>query len=399
MGLNIAFQLKRRAPEMKIVIVEQAKQLGNGSSGYSTGFCRAFYSFDNTMKFAVSGIDAYKNFSDYIEAPSEVKYHKTGALWMMGKTQCENESMKERLGAFGVETHVLDETLASKQFPLMNFEAFPEYNDEGDIVEKEAQEFWALSEPGAGNVDSNLVIAELKEACERKGVEFQWGTKVNQVTIDGGKCTGLELASGDKISAGAVMNCAGPWCNKLTEKAGVKIPFELNPTRIQVAHKYIEGDFNDLPFVADCDSGIYFMPRKQNNQLVIGSIAHKYESEIVDPDAYDTNLDPDFKTEYLAALFHRLPTLPQAGQIVGFSSMYTVCEEDVHPVIGPSELENFWVCNGFSGHGFKLAPAVGSGVAQKLTGITLDSWETDVPIEHFDPYRTPLKLKQKTHFA
>ena len=47
------------------------------------------------------------------------------------------------------------------------------------------------------------------------------------------------------------------------------------PTRIQVGHKYIPDEYCSLPFVADGwgDSGIYFMPRAANNQLVFGSVA------------------------------------------------------------------------------------------------------------------------------
>ena len=45
---------------------------------------------------------------------------------------------------------------------------------------------------------------------------------------------------------------------------------------------------------------------------------------MVDPDDYNTALDPDVKQDYLNCLFHRMPTLPRDGEIVGFSSMYTV---------------------------------------------------------------------------
>ena len=71
------------------------------------------------------------------------------------------------------------------------------------------------------------------------------------------------------------------------------------PTRIQVGHKYIPDEYCSLPFVADGwgDSGIYFMPRAGNNQLVFGSVAHRFESEIVDPDDYNDALDPDVKRD------------------------------------------------------------------------------------------------------
>lgn len=52
----MAYQLKLRAPKMRIVLLEQAAGLGVGSSGYSTGFLRAYYNLDHTMKLALDGI-------------------------------------------------------------------------------------------------------------------------------------------------------------------------------------------------------------------------------------------------------------------------------------------------------------------------------------------------------
>ena len=87
--------------------------------------------------------------------------------------------------------------------------------------------------------------------------------------------------------APVVVNCAGPWFGKLNDKisgmhANKLTSTEMLPTRIQVGHKHCEGAFLDLPFVADFwgNSGIYFMPRRQNKQLVFGSIAHRFESEV-----------------------------------------------------------------------------------------------------------------------
>ena len=199
----------------------------------------------------------------------------------------------------------------------------------------------------------------------------------------------------------AVVNASGPWFNKLNETVGLELSTSALPTRIQVGHKWIPDEFCDLPFVADGwgPSGIYFMPRAGNNQLVFGSVAHRFESEIVDPDAYNTSLDPDVKQDYLNCLFHRLPGLETSGEIVGFSSMYTVNQDDVHPVIGESNVPGLWACNGFSGHGFKLAPAVGSLVAQQITGLKTDAWETSVAHDFMGPGREPLTLKVKTHFA
>ena len=404
MGLNIAYQLRRRDPSLSVTILERAAALGNGSSGYSTGFQRAYYSFDETMQFALDGIEAYKNWNDYLQDSSaHAKFTETGALWMLGYDQKQNDEMQARLTKFGVASDVLDAAGLAAKYPLMSSEPYPTFNEEGDLVEVDHGKFSAVFEHGCGHIDSSTCLEDLKRACVRDGTTVRMNTRVKKfVTGANGRCTGVELEDGSLVEAGvAVVNASGPWFNKLNDTVGVKLSTEALPTRIQVGHKWIPDEYCNLPFVADGwgPSGIYFMPRAANNQLVFGSVAHRFESEIVDPDDYNTALDPDVKQDYLQCLFHRLPGLPHEGEIVGFSSMYTVNQDDVHPMIGETEVKGLWACNGFSGHGFKLAPAVGSLVAQQITGSKTNQWETDVPHDFMGPYREALTLKVKTHFA
>jgi len=261
-------------------------------------------------------------------------------------------------------------------------------------------------------MDSNATLTDLKAVLAREGVQVHMNAKVTNFNLsaDGSKVEGLSVAMGGattEVQAPVVVNCAGPWFGKLNDTLpgqGHATPMAsttMLPTRIQVGHKHVEGSFLDLPFVADSwgNSGIYFMPRRQNSQLVFGSIAHRFESEIVDPDDYNTALDPDVKQDYLQCLFHRLPSLPQRGEVHGFSHMYTVNQDDVHPVIGESPVHGLYLAYGESGHGFKLSPAVGSVLAQKICGTKTDAWDTDYPLDFMNPGREPLHVVHKTHFA
>ena len=129
------------------------------------------------------------------------------------------------------------------------------------------------------------------------------------------------------------------------------------PTRIQVGHKALpdEGP-SSLPFTADCwgASGVYHAS-PANRQLVFGSVDHRFESEIENPSDFNEALDPDVKTDYLSCLAHRLPSLPMSGEI------HVLLHVHREPGGRPSghrrvAADNFFLCNGFSGHGFKLRP-------------------------------------------
>jgi glycine/D-amino acid oxidase-like deaminating enzyme len=100
----------------------------------------------------------------------------------------------------------------------------------------------------------------------------------------------------------------------------------------------------------------------------------------------------------LAAFHHRIPALEPRGQVSGVAGLYTINREDVHPVVGPTEVDGFWVANGFSGHGFKLAPAVGSMVAREVSGETLPL-DTDVPMSFFAADRDPINVETKSVLA
>ena len=140
-----------------------------------------------------------------------------------------------------------------------------------------------------------------------------------------------------QIQAGATINCLGPWFDRLnnaftdtdTCNSAVKTSTVMLPTRIQVGHNALPDDekFLSLPFVADGwgESGIYFMPRRENKQLIFGSVAHRFESEIIgDPDNYNTALDPDVKQDYLNFCTIACQTCPPAVQFKVFT--YVHCE-------------------------------------------------------------------------
>ena len=60
----------------------------------------------------------------------------------------------------------------------------------------------------------------------------------------------------------------------------------------------------------------------------------------------------------------RIPVMAGAGFATGYAGLYTQTP-DSHPVIDRVEgVDGLYICTGFSGHGFKLSPAVGLLVSE-----------------------------------
>lgn len=190
MGLSIAYNLKSRDPKLKVVVLEKASALGNGSSGWSTGFLRAFYSFDETMRLALDGIKAYKNWGEYTGIKDvKAKFVETGALWMLGKAKADNDMMKQRLHDFGVESTVLDAQGVKQMYPAIRTDPYPELNEDGEETGKVYPELSALFERGCGHMDSSYCLEDMHSACTRDGVDYRFKTKVEGVLQEGGKVT------------------------------------------------------------------------------------------------------------------------------------------------------------------------------------------------------------------
>jgi glycine/D-amino acid oxidase-like deaminating enzyme len=219
------------------------------------------------------------------------------------------------------------------------------------------------------------------------------------VIKENGRVKGVELADGTEISTELVVNAAGPWCNQLNEMAGADLRWTLTPTRIQTVYRSWPTDLGPIPVGADATTGIYFRPETGGQQVLIGSVLSEDEEEIIDdPDDYKRVPDAGFTEMKLAAFHHRVPGLEARGGVSGVAGLYTINREDVHPVVGPSGVDGLWVANGFSGHGFKLAPAIGSLVAQAVTGTSIE-FDTDVPMSFLAVDRDPIDVAVKNVLA
>jgi glycine/D-amino acid oxidase-like deaminating enzyme len=108
--------------------------------------------------------------------------------------------------------------------------------------------------------------------------------------------------------------------------------------------------------------------------------------------------DDAFRQEKLYLLQHRLPGLVIDRSLRDYCGLYTVNERDVHPLLGPLGPEGYFVANGFSGHGFKTAPAVGAILARLITGVTL-AGEDPCDDTWLAPDRAPVEIATRSVLA
>ena len=398
-GLSIAWQLARRS-KLSIAVIEKGAGVGEGSTGASSAICRVRYSVDETLLLARDGISAYRQWQAFTGlAEPAAKFVQDGVLWMPGGDRKWADTEHQRMRDFGIASEVLDDDDIAERFPALNTCTLAPDLDTGEahVCEGGSRNLFEID---GGHVDPMAASGDLVEACRNAGVEMRFRTEVVGVGVSGGRIQSVSLDDGDELATPLVINAAGPWCNRLSAMVGLQVPWTLEPMRIQVMYRdRPEALTGHIPVTADLAGGIYFRTQNAGRQLVVGSVREEDEREVVaDPDDFRTETDDDFEVVNLHVLHHRLPALPYSGRVRGYCGLYTTNCEDVHPILGPTEIDGFWLANGFSGHGFKLAPAIGSMLAQALTGEKRD-FDTDIPLSFLAIDREPIGVASKNVLA
>jgi sarcosine oxidase subunit beta len=398
-GLSIAWQIARRS-SLKVVVLEKGRGVGEGSTGASSAVCRHRYTREEMVHLARDGIHAYRNWPQFtgLEHP-RAEFQQKGILWMPGDDRAWSQSEHKRMAALGVATQLLNDEDLRSLYPSMNacscvvdVLGAKEHDCSGGTEH--------LLEVDGGYIDPVSAAEDLVQACRASGVEVTFCASVVQVGTIGGRVEGVSLADGSKISAPCVINAAGPWCNRIFESLSFEPGWVLRPTRIQMLYLDRPAELvGDLPVTVDMNNGIYFRLLNRGQQIVVGSVLEEDEQEsVTDPDDFNRFSDEDFTVAKLHVLHHRLPTLPYRGAIAGYSGLYTVNQQDVHPIVGETAIPGFMVANGFSGHGFKLAPAIGSMIARLITGTRTD-FDTEVAVDFFAINRKPIEADSKSVLA
>ena len=385
-GLSIAYQLARRNAG-RIVVLEKSSSLGEGSTGASSAVCRFKYSRAETVLLARYGIGAYRDWAAFLDlAAPMARFHATGVLWLGNGLPVHEEVA--RLTALRVLAEEIDDRELAQRYPSINpcplapdLETGAEHectNGGGHMVELEG-----------GYVDPMDALHDLLTAVRARGVDVRLGCGVTGIATGAGGIEMVKTSHGE-FATRTLVNAAGPWCRQLDEMVGLDSPWPLRATRIQIAH--VDRPLSivgAIPVCADPPGGIYFRPQNRGQQIIIGSILEEDEREYVDPNQFDRSADELFVATKIHAAQHRLRGLGDIRNVRGYSGLYTMNVADVHPVVGATHLSGYYVANGFSGHGFKLAPAIGALVAQAIAGVRLAD-DPQVEPEFLSFFRSPM---------
>jgi len=204
--------------------------------------------------------------------------------------------------------------------------------------------------------DPNGMTQGYAAEARRLGVEIRTGTEATGIRMESGKITAVE-AAGDVVPCGAVVNAAGPHARRVASWAGIDLPVMPERRHVYTTHPFPEAPPNHL-MVIDFATTYYF--HRESGGVLMGM------GNPEEPSSFNLSPDPGFLEKVLEVGLERYPALAGASINRCWAGLYEMTP-DAHPVLGRAPgIEGFYLANGFSGHGFQHAPAVGQLLAEEI---------------------------------
>jgi sarcosine oxidase subunit beta len=181
----------------------------------------------------------------------------------------------------------------------------------------------------------------------------------------GDRVTRVETASGERVDAPVVVNAAGLWSRGVARLAGIALPIVVGRHPVFVVER--DAGFGGPHLVyLDLAGGSYARPETGGLTLT-GSLTDDETHHPMEPDQLGGDVSLDEATTVLERTSRAIPRLADARYRRGWAGAFDITP-DWMPILDESPVRGFWIATGMSGHGFKLAPAVGEMIAARITG-------------------------------
>ncbi len=352
MGASIAYHLALRG-EKNIVLLEKEQFFGQGATGRCAGGVRYQFSTEINIRLSLLSLPMLERFED--EIGQAIDYRQCGYLILLSNQKdleqfTHNIQLQNNLG---VKTDWLDGDQIRKRLPMMNLE---------DVL---AGTFHAKD----GLVDPNSVVLGYIKGANHLGATTLTDVEASSIEVQTGKIHSVHTPMGE-IKTPSVVDAAGPWSSLIGEMAGVNIP--ITPLRRQMLTTTAIPEIpSDFPFVIDFSQSLYF--HREGEGLLTGM---SNPNEIP---GYNQEVDTNWEITHLEAASARMPLLENAGLLSHWAGLYENTP-DAHPIFGKTPVEGFFVCGGFSGHGFMHGPVAGKIMSE----IILDGEASSLDVSSLD---------------
>ncbi len=353
-GASLAFHLARRG--VRVLVLERAT-VASGATGRSSGFVRMHYDLEAESRLAWASFPYFRHWKELVGA-GDCGFVRTGFVELVPAPLVEhlraNVTIHQRIG---IPSSVIG--------PDEVVRLLPGIVTEGIVA--------AAYEPESGYADPAGTAAGFLAAARDRGARLLQGCRVELVVVEGERVVGVATERG-RFEAPVVVDVAGAWAAELARTVGLDVP--VQPWRHDTAFFGLPaGRSADFPIVIDNIDEVYFRPEGRELMLV----GLETNNEIGgSPDRPLTSLHQGAVEEMVARVCARVPWM-SGGTLRTAHGGQDGITPDQRAILDQAGPDGFYLACGFSGTGFKTAPAVGACLAE----LILDGRATTVDISGF----------------
>ena len=357
MGLATAYELTRLG--FSDIVLLEAHHLGWGASGRNGGGVRQQWSTELNIRLMQESVAICQGFAQELGVNI---WMRQGGYLFLAKSPQQLERMQKAIALQNrcdVPTRLLDVREAQAIVPEI---------DEAPFV-------GAAYNPTDAIVFPWPFLWGYAQAAARRGVEIHTETPVTAIErVGDGASAGFQLATRKgTLRARRVLAATGAFSPQLAAQVGVALP--TWPARHEIMST--EGLKPFLgPMVSVLDTGLYFSQSLRGE--LVGGITLPEPRQ----DAVDLTSSLGFLGAMARGMLEVMPRLGHLKVVRQWAGPYDM-SPDGNPLVGETpQVPGFFVCCGFVGHGFMMAPVVGRHLASRLLG-------KDAPAPHplFDAWR------------
>jgi sarcosine oxidase, subunit beta len=344
-GASVAYHLARRGWR-EILVLDRSHGPGQGSTGKATGGFRAQYATPINVRLSLLSRDKLRSFAE--ETGGNAGYVPAGYLWL-ASTAIELELLRKAQGVQHQEGLTEAVEVGPEEIGRIN----------PAVVQDEV--VGGAFCPSDGFIRPLGLVDGYLAAAGRLGAKVEWQVEVTRFSRGKDDHIALVETSGDPVSAGAVVNAAGPWAAQVAGWAGVDLP--VAPLRRQVAATaptdLLPATMPMTIFTAD---GFHLRVRDSRILLL-------WPTPGVPARPFDTRVDDEWIEAVVKKARRRVPVLRRAAldREACWAGLYEI-SPDKHAILGPAPgCPNLFLVNGCSGHGVMHAPALGQLLAELMS--------------------------------
>jgi FAD-dependent oxidoreductase domain-containing protein 1 len=390
-GASIGYHLAQVTDPKKILVIEKDFCYKKTSAMLSAGGIRQQFSLPENILISKYGAEFIKNKENFKVAHDEyvdVQFHENGYLFLAGERSRDvlvtNHNTQHQCGATWIDLLELDRL--KKQFPWLNVDGI---------------NLGTFGRSNEGYFDPWMFVNGLKKRSIAMGVDYiegdVQGAQLEKISTGSTsyKIESIDFYANDKSNAAPqrykvygqhFVNAAGAWSGRLLEKFAKSLPLGMKGimgipvaprkrcifgVHCREAHPNYPIPPSNTPLVVD-PTGVYFRAEAQPGKFIMGVSPSEADDVDVPEDQEESALQSAdmhlFEEIVWPKLAERVPAFEQLKVTSSWAGFYDYNRLDQNAIIGPhSEVRNFLLCTGFSGHGLQQSPAVGRAVSELLT--------------------------------